>query len=139
VVRVTGIILDKSSVTLNVGDTSKLTVDFTPSNTTQKMLTFSTGNKNVATIAADGTVKAVKAGKTVITVISYSNKAITAKCNVTVKAKEPVTLTLEVFDRGNVGGTPPDNNYWTKWIKGSLKKQIRISSLNMLPHQDGRK
>ncbi len=30
---------------------------------------------------------------------------------------EPVTLKVSVFDRGNTGGTAPDDNYWTKWIQ----------------------
>ena len=30
---------------------------------------------------------------------------------------EPITLKVSVFDRGNTGGTAPDNNYWTKWIQ----------------------
>lgn len=31
--------------------------------------------------------------------------------------EEPVTLRVSVFDRGNAGGTAPDNNYWTAWIQ----------------------
>jgi putative aldouronate transport system substrate-binding protein len=30
---------------------------------------------------------------------------------------EPVTLKVSVFDRGNAGGTAPDNNYYTQWIQ----------------------
>lgn len=30
---------------------------------------------------------------------------------------EPVTLTVEVFDRATTGQTPVDNNYWTQWIQ----------------------
>lgn len=29
----------------------------------------------------------------------------------------PVTLKISVFDRGNAGGTAPDNNYYTQWIQ----------------------
>lgn len=116
-VKIKGVKLDKTSVTLSVGDTSKLAVTLTPATTTQKRLSFSTSDKNVVTVDAEGTIKAIKAGKAVITVTSVSNRALSAKCTVTVKKKEPMTLTVEVFDRGNVGGTPPDNNYWTKWIQ----------------------
>ena len=31
--------------------------------------------------------------------------------------EQPVTLKVSVFDRGNAGGTAPDNNYYTKWIQ----------------------
>ncbi|MBQ9010821.1 MAG: extracellular solute-binding protein [Clostridia bacterium] len=30
---------------------------------------------------------------------------------------QPITLKVSVFDRGNTGGTAPDNNYWTQWIQ----------------------
>lgn len=32
---------------------------------------------------------------------------------------EPVTLRVEIFDRGNTpaGGEPPDNNNWTRWVQ----------------------
>lgn len=117
IVKVTGVKLDKSSVTLTVGDIQKLNVVFTPANTTQKTIAYSTSDRNVVSVDSNGTIKALKAGKAVITVKSNSNASLTAKMNVTVKAKPQVTLTLEIFDRGNVGGTPPDNNYWTKWIQ----------------------
>ncbi len=123
VVKVTGIKLDKTSATLMVGDTQKLNVIFSPAKTTQKLLTFTTSDKNTVSVDATGTIKALKAGKAVITVTSNSNKKLTAKLNVTVKAKEKVTLTLEIFDRGNVGGTAVDNNYWTDWIKKEFGKK----------------
>ena len=31
--------------------------------------------------------------------------------------EEPITLKVSVFDRGNAGGTAPDDNYYTKWIQ----------------------
>ena len=119
-VKVKGVKLEKTSITLTVGDTSQLNVTLTPANTTQKRLTYNTSDKNVVSVDADGIIKAVKAGKAVITVTSASNSALSVKCTVTVKKKDPVTLTVEVFNRGNVGGTPPDNNYWTKWIQSQF-------------------
>jgi putative aldouronate transport system substrate-binding protein len=117
VVKVTGIKLDKSAITMEVGQSQKLNVSFTPANTTQKLLTFATSDKNVVSVDANGTVTAVKAGKAVVTVTSQSNTSLTAKVTITVKEKPWVTLSVEVFDRGNVGGTAPDNNYWSKWIQ----------------------
>lgn len=122
VIKVSGIKLDKSSVTLDVGSSSKLNVAFTPANTTQKLLTFSTSNKNVVSITSDGTIKAVSAGKADITVTSASNNLLTAKLTVTVKSKGVNTLTAMVFDRGNVGGTAPDNNFYSKWIQDTFQK-----------------
>lgn len=93
-IQVKSIKLDKSSITLSVGKTYNLKVTLTPSNTTQKLLTFATNNKGVATVDVKGKITAVNAGKAVITVTSSSNNKILAKCKVTVSkvSLQPVTL-----------------------------------------------
>lgn len=116
-VKVTGIKLDKTAITMTTGETQTLNITFTPANTTQKLLTFSTSDKNVVSVDAAGKITAVKEGKATVTVKSQSNAALTASVAITVQAAQQVTLSLEIFDRGNVGGTAPDNNYWTKWIQ----------------------
>jgi ABC-type sugar transport system, periplasmic component len=98
--------VDKSSITLTVGQTYKLNAKFTPVNTTQKLLSFSTSNKKIATIDSKGKITAVKAGKAVITVISSSNKKITAKCNVTIV--EPKKVSLRYFTNSEVDKTEFD-------------------------------
>ena len=35
-------------------------------------------------------------------------------------------ITVEVFDRGNVGGTDPTNNYYTDWIKAKVLEELNI-------------
>lgn len=35
-------------------------------------------------------------------------------------------ITVEVFDRGNVGGTDPTNNYYTDWIKQKVLEELNI-------------
>jgi multiple sugar transport system substrate-binding protein len=82
-VPVKSITLDKSDITLKPGETSTLKITFAPQNTTQRLLTFSTTNKNVATIDSTGKITAVSKGTTTITVLT-SNQNISAKCNVTV-------------------------------------------------------
>jgi Bacterial surface proteins containing Ig-like domains len=82
-VAVKGISLDKSKITLKVGETYKLKITLKPANTTQKLLTFITGDKKVATVDSKGLIKAVGKGSTTITAYT-SNKKISAKCIVTV-------------------------------------------------------
>src|SRR5690349_16528262 len=67
-VAVKSIKLDKGSITLKVGQTYDLKVKFTPANTTQKLLKFTTANKKIAMIDGDGTIVAMSKGTTVITV-----------------------------------------------------------------------
>lgn len=35
-------------------------------------------------------------------------------------------ITVEVFDRGNVGGTNPTDNYYTNWIKAKVLEELNI-------------
>lgn len=93
-VPVTGLTLDKTAITLGVGNTYDLKITFAPKNTTQKVLMFATSNKNVAAISADGKITAVDAGTAVITVTSVSNSKVTAKCKVTVTKPKPKEISI---------------------------------------------
>jgi oligogalacturonide transport system substrate-binding protein len=92
-VAVKGIQLETDKISLQVGQSFSMKVTLTPKNTTQKLLTYSTANKNVASIDTKGKITATGAGKTTITVYT-ANKSIFAKAEVTVTAaaKKPVTL-----------------------------------------------
>ena len=75
--------LNKSSLSVNVGGTSKLTVAYTPSNTTaSKSVTWTSSNTKVATVSG-GKVTGKKAGTATITAKVGSK---TATCKLTVKA-----------------------------------------------------
>jgi uncharacterized protein YjdB len=126
-VKITGIKVDKTNLSLEVGGSHSLVITYSPANTTQKFLTFTTSNANVASIDKDGKIVAVGAGKAVITVASVSNGSVTAKVNVTVTKSKPVTLRIEVYDRGNAGGTAADNNYWTKWIQQNYGNKNNVT------------
>ena len=58
--HVTGVSLDKSSMSLEVGGTGTLAATVAPSNASNKNVTWSTSNATVATVS-NGTVKAVAA------------------------------------------------------------------------------
>ncbi len=74
--------LSKSSVELTAGSTQKLTVRYTPENTTVvKDVTWSSSNSNVAKVNSSGKVTAVSEGTATITA-KVAGKS--AKCTVTV-------------------------------------------------------
>ena len=81
---ITGITLNKSTVTITEGETETLVATIIPSNATDKTITWKTSNSAVATVS-NGVVTAVKAGTATITATAggYS-----ATCVVTVEAKE---------------------------------------------------
>lgn len=80
---VTSVTLDKTSLTLDVGGSDTLTATVKPDNATTKTVTWSTSDKNVATVQ-DGVVTAVGAGKATITAAASDGSGKTATCEVTV-------------------------------------------------------
>jgi len=94
-VKVTGISLDATSLTLTVGDTQTLSATISPNNADNKIVIWSTSDMSVATVDNNGLVKGVAAGMATITAKS-DDGGKTVTCNVTVNAKiipvESVTL-----------------------------------------------
>jgi len=81
VVEVTGIKLSATSLALEPGKTATLKATVTPTNATNKAVTWSTSNAKVATVS-NGTVKAVGNGTATITATTANGKKAT--CNVSV-------------------------------------------------------
>jgi|WetSurMetagenome_2_1015567.scaffolds.fasta_scaffold04726_5 hypothetical protein len=81
-VAVTGVSLDKSTLSLTVGNTATLTATLKPANATNKSVTWSSDTKSVANVSS-GTVTAVAAGSAIITV-STTDGNYTATCTATV-------------------------------------------------------
>ena len=79
---VTEISITPKTLNLTTGGTQKLTVAYTPADGTGQALTWSSSNEQVATVGADGTVKAISAGKAVIT--AQTANGVKAECEVTV-------------------------------------------------------
>lgn len=83
---VTGVTLDKKTLTIKVGDAdATLSPTVAPTNATVKDVTWSSSNTGVATVGSDGKVHAVAPGKAVITAITKSGSK-KATCSVTVQA-----------------------------------------------------
>ena len=82
VIPATGISLSKTALTLEIGKTSTLTATISPSNATDKTVTWASSDTTVATVSG-GIVNAKKAGTAAITVTTSNGK--TAICIVTVK------------------------------------------------------
>ena len=77
------ITLNKNSITLNKGKNETLEATISPDDTTEdKTVTWTTGNKNVATVDQNGKVTAVDAGTTTITATTSNGKTATCKVSV---------------------------------------------------------
>lgn len=82
-IKVTSLSLDKTSVALYPGDALRLNVTINPSNATSKEITWSSNNKNIATVDSNGNIKAIKEGTVIIT--ATHKDGMSKSCTVTVK------------------------------------------------------
>jgi len=85
---VTGVTLDKSKLTLAVGGNAMLTATVSPTNATNKGVTWSSSDTSVATMDTNGKVTGVKTGTATITVTTDDGNH-TATCAVTVEDDSP--------------------------------------------------
>ena len=81
-VPVTGVTLDKSTLSMQVGASQKLTATVRPSNATNQAVTWSASNANIT--VSNGTVTAKSAGSAVVTV-QTADRGYTATCNILVQ------------------------------------------------------
>ena len=103
VVSVTGVSLNESSITLDVGGSKTLAATVTPDNATNKKVRWTSDNETVATVSEDGVVTAVAGGTAVITATTHDG-LFTASCTVTVNA--PATtpnIITDTLPDGKVG------------------------------------
>ena len=94
-VDVTGVSLDRNSITVEEGDGIELVATIQPSNATTKDLTWTTNKSSVATVDQSGYVRAVSPGKAVITV-KTANGGFTSKCEVTVEKSKPKATSISL-------------------------------------------
>ena len=80
-VTVQSVTLDQSDVTINRKNTLQLTATVAPQNATNKIVTWTTSNKDVADVDSSGKVTAIGAGTVTITATAGQK---TATCQVTV-------------------------------------------------------
>lgn len=82
---VTKVGLNKTTTTINVGETERLYSSITPNTATNKSVTWTSSDSGVATVDSMGRVTAKSLGTTIITVTSTDGSNKTATCTVTVE------------------------------------------------------
>ena len=109
IVPVSQITLNKAEISISVGNSETLTATVAPENATIKALTWASSDEDVATVAPDGTVTAVKAGAATITATAADGSGKSAVCKVTVTGdttpSQPGGST-----GGNTGGSSSDRD-----------------------------
>ena len=90
-VPVTNVTLNGTAGTMDIGSTKQLVATVRPSNATNKSVTWSSSNSNVATVDSTGLVTAKAEGTTTITAKTVDGGKI-ATCIVTVRPKEEIKI-----------------------------------------------
>ena len=131
-IAVTSLLLDKTSLTLEVGENYTLVVTVSPSNATDKSVTWSSTNSSVATVSS-GKVTAKSEGTTMIAAEAHNGK--TATCIVTVNEPAPevieatsvsfnkTSLTLEIGESETLTATILPNNATDKTVTWTSSDQ----------------
>lgn len=109
IIPVSQITLNKAETSISVGNSETLTATVAPENAANKALTWASSDEDVATVAPDGTVTAVKAGAATITATAADGSGKSATCTVTViggtTPSQPGGST-----GGNTGGSSSDRD-----------------------------
>lgn len=131
-IKVTGVTLDKTATTLKSGESLTLKAAVAPADATNKDVSWSSNDTNVATVDSNGVVKAIAPGKATITVTTQDGSK-TAQCIVTVEATniavtgvslDKTSASLEVKDTLTLKATisPVNaNNQNLTWISSDNK------------------
>lgn len=86
----TSIELNAKNVVTSVGQKVSLSVTVNPATVSDRTATWTTSDKNIATVDSNGRITAVGAGIATITATSKSNPKLSARATVTVKEAAPV-------------------------------------------------
>ena len=126
VIAVSSVSLDKTSVSLNVGESVTLAATVKPDNATNKTVSWSSSNASVASVDASGKVSAVAEGTATITAKAGDK---TATCSVTVK-KNTVAVESVTLDKSSLELTEGETATLTATVKpdNATNKTVTWSS-----------
>jgi len=115
-IAVTGVTLTPATISLAPNGTAQLTATVSPANATNKNLTWTSNNTNVATVSSAGLVTGKAAGTAVVTATTTDGNKI-ATSQVTVNSSQALTTDL---DDATMGTTTNQFNYvGSGWAHGT--------------------
>lgn len=135
-IAVTSLLLDKTSLMLEVGESYTLVVTVSPNNATDKSITWSSTNSSVATVSG-GKVTAKSEGATTITATAHNGKSVS--CIVTVNEPAPevievtsvslnkTSLTLEIGESETLTATVLPSNATDKSVTWTSSAQTVVT------------
>ncbi len=91
---VQSITMDEEALTLERGETTRLTVTVSPSDADDTSVTWRSNNSNVAIVDGSGKVAALEVGTAIISATTNDGSRLSARCTVTVIPKDVDEITL---------------------------------------------
>ena len=142
---VTGVTLNKNSMTLEKGETDTLVATVNPSDASNKNVTWTTSDKSVVTVN-NGVVKAVGKGTATVTV-KTEDGGFTASCKITVNVpvtgvslnKNSLELTAGKYETLTATVTPADADDKSVTWKSSNTSVATVSANGKVTAVDGGK
>lgn len=92
---VTKIAAKNTEIKLSVGESAQAEIEFTPADATDKSVTYTSMNPDVATVDANGKITAIGRGTAYIKVVSNANTSAETAINVTVADKTVTEVTVK--------------------------------------------
>ena len=128
---VTDIGFSKSSVSIQVGNQQKLAARVSPTTASNKVVTYSTSNPSVATVAEDGTVTAVAAGTAIISATAADGSGCAASYKITVTAPKVKVNTKSEYNTKSTARASDNNAATQKTDKESTKSASSKTKQNI--------
>jgi uncharacterized protein YjdB len=127
---VTGVTVSPTTLTLNVGGTYTLSKTVSPSDASNKNVTWSTSNTGIATVDSNGKVTAVGKGTCTITCTSSYSSSYKGTCSVTVN-QQATGISIVPTSKQISLGTPKTNIFdYSKWVANGVNADGAYVSFN---------
>ncbi len=129
VVKVTGIKLNKTGATLVKGDALTLKATVTPTNASNRAVTWKSSNTRIATVSGTGKVTAKAVGTVTITCTAKDGSGKKATCKITVRNYTKTEAYVARIYTKALGRNPEiaGLKYWTAEINARRKTPVQVA------------
>ncbi len=129
VIKVTKITLNKTKATLVKGESMSLKATVTPTNTTNKGVTWKSSNTRIATVSSTGKVTAKAVGTVTITCTAKDGSGKKATCRITVRNYTKSEAYVARIYTKALGRNPEiaGLKYWTAEINAKRKTPVQVA------------
>lgn len=124
---VTGITLNKTSLTLEALETDQLTANVRPSTAIDRRVSWSSSAPDIVSVDENGRITTLKKGRAVITAAAMDGSGVKGTCTVTVTNTAHICATLAELESPH--NYPNDcTDFWVYTLPGAEKLQVTFDA-----------